>query len=124
MPTANEETGNAEHRRLQPGPERQHSHPRARIIISYYAEHHSAEMATVLRNNANILTRLREKMRVHLCTVFHSARNSSILIRNAMKLRMLQEPSKNPQLSFALLPSDLKRTIQNAIEIRGSAQVV
>ena len=69
MPTANEETGNAEHRRLQPGPERQHSHPRAHIIISYYAEHHSAEMATVLRNNANILTRLREKMRVQF---FHA----------------------------------------------------
>ena len=46
----------------------------ARRIKSYYVEHASAEMATVLRNQAPILIRLREKMELHLCTVFHSNR--------------------------------------------------
>ena len=48
-------------------------------------------MATVLRKDATILIRLREKMEVHLCTVFHSTRNPIILKRYAMKLRMMQE---------------------------------
>ena len=64
--------------------------------MSYYAEHPSAEMATVLRIGANILIRLREKMEVHLCTVFHSTRNPIILKRYAVKLRMMQEHDKNP----------------------------
>ena len=39
-----------------------------------YVANISAEMATVLRNQAPILIRLREKMELHLCTVFHSNR--------------------------------------------------
>ena len=59
--------------------------------MSYYAGNITAEMATVLRKNATILIRLREKMELHLCTVFHSTRNPIILKRYAMKLRMMQE---------------------------------
>ena len=54
--------------------------------MSYYAGNITAEMATVLRKNATILIRLREKMEVHLCTVFHSIRNPIILKRLAWKL--------------------------------------
>ena len=43
---------------------------RARRTIFNYAENALAEMATVLRKDATILIRLREKMRLHLCTVF------------------------------------------------------
>merc|ERR1719213_496016 len=56
---------------------------RARRIKSYCVEHTSAEMATVLRNQTPILIRLREKLELQLCTVFHSTRNSIILTRNA-----------------------------------------
>ena len=42
---------------------------RARRTIFNYAESALAEMATVLRKDATILIRLREKMEVHLCTV-------------------------------------------------------
>ena len=37
--------------------------------MSYYAEHPSAEMATVLRIGANILIRLREKMEVQFSRI-------------------------------------------------------
>ena len=73
---------------------------RARGTISYYAGNVTAEMATVLRRNATILIRLREKMEVHLCTVFHSTCNPIILKRNATKLRMLQDHDKNKSLNF------------------------
>ena len=73
---------------------------RARRTIFNYAENALAEMATVLRKDATILIRLREKMDVHLCTVFHSTRNPIILKRYAVKLRMMQEHDKNPQLNF------------------------
>ena len=36
----------------------------------------------------------------HLCTVFHSTRNPIILKRYAVKLRMMQEHDKSPQLNF------------------------
>ena len=52
-------------------------------------------MATVLRNQTSILIRLREKMRLHLCTVFHSTHYTIILKRYAYKLSMLQEPDEN-----------------------------
>ena len=68
--------------------------------MSYYAGNVTAEMATVLRKNATILIRLREKMEVHLCTVFHSTCNPIILKRNATKLRMLQDHDKNKSLNF------------------------
>ena len=88
--------------------------------MSYYAGNITAEMATVLRTNATILIRLREKMECnfhqfsskiisfqkrsapqfhHLCTVFHSACNPIILKRKAIKLRMLQERD-NQSLNF------------------------
>ena len=38
--------------------------------LSYYVGNVTAEMATVLRKEATILIRLREKMSLHLCTVF------------------------------------------------------
>jgi len=76
------------------------SRPRARRTMSYYAGNDTAEMATVLRRNATILIRLREKMEVHLCTVFHSTCNPIILKRNATKLRMLQDHDKNQSLNF------------------------
>ena len=69
---------------------------RARRTIFNYAENALAEMATVLRKDATILIRLREKMEVHLCTVFHSTRNTITLKRYASILRMLQEPARNP----------------------------
>ena len=47
------------------------------------AEKISAEMATVLRRMATTLIRLREKLELQLCTVFHSARYPIILTRNA-----------------------------------------
>ena len=72
---------------------------RARRTIFNYAENALAEMATVLRKDATILIRLREKMEVHLCTVFHSACNPIILKRKAIKLRMLQERD-NQSLNF------------------------
>ena len=53
--------------------------------ISYYVGNDSAEMATVLRIDATTLTRLREKMEVHLCTVFHSTRNTITLKCYAFK---------------------------------------
>ena len=65
--------------------------PRARRNISYCVGNVSAEMATVLRIDAIILIRLREKMEVHLCTVFQSTCNPIILTRYAFKHRMLQE---------------------------------
>ena len=68
--------------------------------MSYYAGNVTAEMATVLRRNATILIRLREKMEVHLCTVFHSNCNPIILKRNATELRMLQDHDKNKSLNF------------------------
>ena len=68
--------------------------------ISYYVGNDSAEMATVLRIDATTLTRLREKMEVHLCTVFHSTCNPIILKRNATKVRMLQDHDKNQSLNF------------------------
>ena len=37
-----------------------------RRIISFYVWYISVEMATVLRNDAIILTRLREKMQLHI----------------------------------------------------------
>ena len=40
-------------------------------------------MATVLRKMATTLIRLREKLELQLCTVFHSARYPIILTRNA-----------------------------------------
>ena len=40
-------------------------------------------MATVLRRMATTLIRLREKLELQLCTVFHSARYPFILTRNA-----------------------------------------
>ena len=65
--------------------------PRARRYKSYYVEHASAEMSTVLRKQAPILIRLREKMGLHLCTVFHSTRNPIIL----KALRSISECCKN-----------------------------
>jgi hypothetical protein len=56
--------GASDHRRLAALPKAAKSHPRARRIISYYVGNISAEMATVLRNDAIMLTRLREKMGV------------------------------------------------------------
>ena len=95
---------------------------RARRTIFNYAENALAEMATVLRKDATILIRLREKMEVHLCTVFHSTRNPIILKRYAVKLRMMQEHDKNPTIEFHT--NDTMNIVQNAIEIRGLAQVV
>ena len=75
---------------------------RARRIIFYYVGHISAEMATVLRNQTPILIRLREKLELQLCTVFHSTRHSIILTRNAYRLRILQEHDEKPLLSLFL----------------------
>ena len=69
---------------------------------TYCVEHTSAEMATVLRNQTPILIRLREKLELQLCTVFHSTRNSIILTRNAYRLRILQEHDEKPLLSLFL----------------------
>ena len=75
---------------------------RARRIKSYCVEHTSAEMTTVLRNQTLIRIRLREKLELQLCTVFHSTRNSIILTRNAYRLRILQEHDEKPLLSLFL----------------------
>ena len=75
-------------------------------------------MATVLRIGANILIRLREKMEVHLCTVFHSTRNTITLKRYASILRMLQEPARNPSET-----PTVTNKIKSPGEFRGSAQV-
>ena len=56
--------GASKHRRLKASPKGAQSHPRARRITTYYVGNVSAEMATVLRKDANILIRLREKMEV------------------------------------------------------------
>ena len=63
---------------------------RARRYKSYYVEHASAEMSTVLRKQAPILIRLREKLGLQLCTVFHSTLYAIIQTRNAPKLRLMQ----------------------------------
>ena len=55
----------------------------ARRTVSYYVRNISAEIATVLRKMATTLIRLREKLELQLCTVFHSARYPIILTRNA-----------------------------------------
>ena len=75
---------------------------RARRICFYYVAKLSAEMATVLRNQTPILIRLREKLELQLCTVFHSTRNSIILTRNAYRLRILQEHDEKPLISLFL----------------------
>ena len=62
--------GASKHRRLKASPKGAQSHPRARRITTYYVGNVSAEMATVLRKNANILIRLREKMEVQLFNGF------------------------------------------------------
>ena len=77
--------GASKHRRLKASPKGAQSHPRARRSTTYYVGNVSAEMATVLRKDANILIRLREKMEVHLCTVFHSTRNTITLKCYAFK---------------------------------------
>ena len=92
--------GTSKHQRLEACAQGGRAHPRARRTISYYAGNVTAEMATVLRRNATILIRLREKMEVHLCIVFHSTCNPIILKRNATKLRMLQDHDKNQSLNF------------------------
>ena len=46
------------------------SQNRARRTMSYYAGNVTAEMATVLRRNATILIRLREKMEVQMLPEF------------------------------------------------------
>ena len=58
--------GASKHRRLKASPKGAQSHPRARRITTYYVGNVSAEMATVLRKDANILIRLREKMEVQI----------------------------------------------------------
>ena len=71
-------------------------------------------MATVLRNGANILIRLREKMEVHLCTVFHSTRNTITLKRYASTLRMLQEPARNPSETHAVWQTKSRARVNSA----------
>ena len=95
---------------------------RARRSMSYYAGNISAEIATVLRNNANILIRLRGKMKWHLCTVYYSTRNPIILIRCATKTQNAARTQEESTIEFYTSPT--LRTIQNAIEIRGSAHIV
>ena len=95
---------------------------RARRTIFNYAENALAEMATVLRKDATILIRLREKMELHLCTVFHSTRNPIILIRCATKTQNAARTQEESTIEFYTSPT--LRTIQNAIEIRGSAHIV
>ena len=73
---------------------------RARRTMSYYAGNITAEMATVLRNQTPILIRLREKLELQLCTVFHSARYPIILTRNAYHTHtMMQDPALDLLLS-------------------------
>ena len=62
--------GASKHRRLKASPKGAQSHPRARRITTYYVGNVSAEMATVLRKDANILIRLREKMEVQTLAKF------------------------------------------------------
>ena len=112
--------GASKHRRLKASPKGAQSHPRARRSTTYYVGNVSAEMATVLRKDANILIRLREKMEVHLCTVFHSTRNPIKLKRSAFKLRMLQEHDKI-RTSLHTHYDELSGQLS---EIRSSAQVV
>ena len=67
-------------------------------------------MATVLRRMVTTLIRLREKLELQLCTVFHSTRNSIILTRNAYRLRILQEHDEKPLLSLFLHAKQKWRT--------------
>ena len=57
------------HDASEPCPGQQRSRLEHAEQMSYYVGNVSAEMATVLRKDATILIRLREKMEVHLCTV-------------------------------------------------------
>ena len=93
--------------------------PRARRYKSYYVEHASAEMSTVLRKQAPILIRLREKMGLHLCTVFHSTLYAIIQTRNAPKLRLMQNRTR-------ILCNDTctrQAEFMHKTEIRNSAHV-
>ena len=94
MLTANEEIGNVEHRRLQPGPGRHRSHPSStqkHILLRWKRLCGNGNSTAYNTIDAIILIRLREKMEVHLCTVFQSTCNPIILTRYAFKHRMLQE---------------------------------
>ena len=73
---------------------------RARRTTSYYVGNVTAEMTTLLRISASTLIRLREKMGLHLCIVFHSTHNAIALKRNASNLRMLQEHATEIQCSI------------------------
>ena len=92
---------------------------RARRYKSYYVEHASAEMSTVLRKQAPILIRLREKLGLQLCTVFHSTLYAIIQTRNAPKLRLMQNRTR-------ILCNDTcsrQAEFMHKTEIRNSAHV-
>ena len=93
---------------------------RARRTTSYYVGNVTAEMTTLLRISASTLIRLREKMGLHLCIVFHSTHNAIALKRNAFNLRMLQERDINPVFNTS---KNTPRPRTHAW-IRGSAEVV
>ena len=79
----------------------------------------TAEMATVLRKQAPILIRLREKLGLQLCTVFHSTLYAIIQTRNAPKLRLMQNRTR-------ILCNDTcsrQAEFMHKTEIRNSAHV-
>ena len=124
--------GASKHRRLKASPKGAQSHPRARRITTYYVGNVSAEMATVLRKDANILIRLREKLELQLCTVFHSARYPIILTRNAYQTHDDAKPRlRSSPLHTIIRQHCTKSNMQsreykteNTTEKRDPAQVV
>ena len=94
MPPTVEEVGSAEASTPQAWPKTTAESPSSTQNQILLRRNITAEMATVLRKQAPILIRLREKLGLQLCTVFHSTLYAIIQTRNAPKLRLMQNRTR------------------------------
>ena len=119
MPPTVEEVGSAEASTPQAWPKTTAESPSSTQNQILLRRNITAEMATVLRKQAPILIRLREKLGLQLCTVFHSTLYAIIQTRNAPKLRLMQNRTR-------ILCNDTcsrQAEFMHKTEIRNSAHV-